>query len=40
MAFGNIMEKAAPNVDFIVHVYMYPTAFTRMYADIILHPMA
>ncbi len=30
------LEKAAPNVDFIVHVYMYPTAFTRMYADIIL----
>lgn len=30
------LEKAAANVDYIVHAYMYPTAFSRMYADLLL----
>ena len=27
------LDEVTPNVDCIVHIYMYPTAFTRMYAD-------
>ncbi len=30
------LDEATKNVDYIVHVHMYPTAFTRMYADLVL----
>ncbi len=30
------LDEVTPNVDYITHIYMYPTAFTRMYADIVL----
>ncbi len=30
------LDDVTPNVDYIVHIYLYPTAFSRMYADILL----
>ncbi len=30
------LDDITPNVDFILHIYMYPTAFSVMYADMLL----
>lgn len=33
---ASIIEEMVPKLDFILHIYMYPTAFTRFCADMVL----
>lgn len=33
---SSCLDEIVPNLDFIVHIHMYPTAFTRLCADMVL----